>query len=254
MPSSSTFAILTTLLGASFAVAQTSTPSAPVIMDNTPGQFVMINPKSWHGDTSFVGEISAASSANGGVLMTVNLNGGAAGDIPGGPFKYHIHQYAVPSNGSCDATGAHLDPTNRGETPPCDASQPATCQVGDLSGKHKVCENLPGCTKNFTDAYLSLTPGNAAYIGDKSFVIHFANETRLACANFVTSSNFTATASGPVSTAAATSPSRTFTSTSLTSTVTTTSSTSASSGAANGMQTAAGSLFGLIAMVGFAGL
>lgn len=57
---------------------------------------------------------------------------------------YHIHEYPVPSNGSCDATGDHLDPENRGESPPCDASQPQTCQVGDLAGKHGNIPALPG--------------------------------------------------------------------------------------------------------------
>jgi hypothetical protein len=49
---------------------------------------------------------------------------------------YHIHDYPVPADGNCTATGAHVDPFVRGEAPPCDASAPATCQVGDLSGKH----------------------------------------------------------------------------------------------------------------------
>jgi hypothetical protein len=42
---------------------------------------------------------------------------------------------------------------------------------------------------SFTDKYLSLTPGNPAYIGDKSFVLHYANKTRIACANFVMGNN-----------------------------------------------------------------
>jgi hypothetical protein len=81
----SAFAICTALLGATFSVAQ-STPSAPVITDNTPGQWVIINPNSWYGDKSFVGQISAAANPSGGVIMTINLNGGSAGSIPGGPF------------------------------------------------------------------------------------------------------------------------------------------------------------------------
>jgi hypothetical protein len=36
----------------------------------------------------------------------------------------------------------------------------------------------------FQDPYLSLSPGNPAYIGDKSFVVHFPNKTRIACVNF----------------------------------------------------------------------
>jgi hypothetical protein len=52
-------------------------------------------------------------------------------------FKvYHIHAYPVPSDGNCTGTLAHLDPYIRGESPPCDPTEPQTCQVGDLSGKH----------------------------------------------------------------------------------------------------------------------
>jgi hypothetical protein len=36
----------------------------------------------------------------------------------------------------------------------------------------------------FQDPYLSLSPGNPAYIGDKSFVVHFPNKTRIGCASF----------------------------------------------------------------------
>jgi hypothetical protein len=37
---------------------------------------------------------------------------------------------------------------------------------------------------SFQDPYLSLSPGNPAYIGDKSLVVHFPNKTRIGCANF----------------------------------------------------------------------
>ena len=49
---------------------------------------------------------------------------------------YHIHDQPVPADGNCTATAAHLDPYIRGEIPPCDNTQPETCQVGDLTGKH----------------------------------------------------------------------------------------------------------------------
>ena len=49
---------------------------------------------------------------------------------------YHIHDQPVPADGNCTATLAHLDPYIRGEIPPCDNTQPETCQVGDLTGKH----------------------------------------------------------------------------------------------------------------------
>src|ERR1700742_1475263 len=36
----------------------------------------------------------------------------------------------------------------------------------------------------FQEPYLSLSPGNDAYIGDKSFVVHDANKKRIICVNF----------------------------------------------------------------------
>ena len=52
--------------------------------------------------------------------------------------EYHIHVNPVPANGSCAATGGHLDPYQRGDTPACNDTAPATCQVGDLSGKYGI--------------------------------------------------------------------------------------------------------------------
>jgi len=49
---------------------------------------------------------------------------------------YHIHDQPVPADGNCTKTLAHLDPTQRGEIPPCDPTTPEECQVGDLAGKH----------------------------------------------------------------------------------------------------------------------
>lgn len=97
---------------------------------------------------------------------------------------YHLHELPVPEDGNCTATKAHLDPYKRGEDPICDASNPASCQVGDLSGKHGNIPYLPGFGANYTDDYVSLIPGTGAFMGDKSFVLHFANKTRIACANF----------------------------------------------------------------------
>lgn len=50
---------------------------------------------------------------------------------------------AVPDSGDCDATGAHLDPFERGEMPPCNPDLPQTCQVGDLAGKHGAITSMP---------------------------------------------------------------------------------------------------------------
>jgi hypothetical protein len=56
--------------------------------------------------------------------------------------------------------------------------------VGDLSGKHGNILSLPGFSTNYTDNYVSLTPGSAAFMGNRSFVLHYLNKTRIACANF----------------------------------------------------------------------
>ncbi|KAA6410836.1 MAG: Cu [Lasallia pustulata] len=85
--------------------------------------------------TGIRGFVSGTSNANGtGVVFTMNLSGFPSAAL--GPFLYHIHNQPVPTNGSCAGTLAHLDPYIRGDIPPCDPTQPETCQVGDLSGKH----------------------------------------------------------------------------------------------------------------------
>jgi hypothetical protein len=99
---------------------------------------------------------------------------------------YHIHQSAVPSNGNCTATGAHLDPFVRGEDPVCNSTFPQTCQVGDLSGKYGKITSDP-FEATFHDEFGSLNIGSNASIQDRSFVVHFANKTRITCANFAAS-------------------------------------------------------------------
>ncbi len=49
---------------------------------------------------------------------------------------FHVHLRAVPESGSCADTGTHLDSFVRGAEPPCVATHPQTCEVGDLSGKY----------------------------------------------------------------------------------------------------------------------
>ncbi|KAF2665077.1 hypothetical protein BT63DRAFT_417608 [Microthyrium microscopicum] len=178
---------VTTLAAGIYIAAAAS--DASVVKDNPIGAWIIADTSGKDGSNhGMLAEVSASSSSDGeGVEMTINLNGLSSIPLSGGPFTYHIHQYPVPENGSCDATGAHLDPTNRGDSPPCDKTKPETCQVGDLAGKHGACPSLPGCSNTFRDPYLSLTPGNPAYIGDKSFVVHYANKTRIACVNFLPS-------------------------------------------------------------------
>lgn len=45
--------------------------------------------------------------------------------------------------------------------------------------------NVP-VTYSYTDKFLSLVPGTPAYFGNRSLVVHFANKTRITCANFTT--------------------------------------------------------------------
>ncbi|KAI9800630.1 MAG: hypothetical protein M1826_005345 [Phylliscum demangeonii] len=153
------------------------------------------------------GSISATASTNGtGVQFTVKLSG--LPDPSLGPFLYHIHDQPVPANGSCKATLAHLDPYQRGEHPPCDPTQPQTCQVGDLGGKHGNITTSP-FNVQYLDLYASTKSGIGAFFGNRSIVIHTSNTTRLTCANFAlvsssSSSNGSTTAAGPGTSSVAT--------------------------------------------------
>ncbi|PHH59469.1 hypothetical protein CDD81_3175 [Ophiocordyceps australis] len=128
------------------------------------------------------GSIEATAPADGvGVEFTVKFD-----NVPtfgGGPFTYHIHVDAVPADGNCTKALTHLDPLNRGETPTCDSSAPSTCQVGDLAGKHGKVTSGP-FNVQYLDPYVSLREGDPAFMGNRSFVFHFANKTRITCANF----------------------------------------------------------------------
>lgn len=95
-----------------------------------------------------------------------------------------MHVDPVPSDGNCTKTLAHLDPFKRGEDPKCDDSKPETCQVGDLSGKYGKITTDP-FEDSYHDPYTSLTEGVGSYFANRSFVFHFANKTRISCANFL---------------------------------------------------------------------
>jgi hypothetical protein len=99
---------------------------------------------------------------------------------------YRIHADPVSPSGDCAATLGDLDPYERGDSPPCDASQPATCEVGDLSGKHGKMspEADSGFQVAYLELYVSTEPGINSFFGNRSIVIHAHNLTRLACANF----------------------------------------------------------------------
>lgn len=73
---------------------------------------------------------------------------------------YHVHQSPVPADGNCTETEAHLDPFERGETPPCDSDLPMTCQVGDLAGKHGAITTSQGDNTfetTYTDDYTAVS-------------------------------------------------------------------------------------------------
>ncbi|KAL5120252.1 Cell surface superoxide dismutase [Cu-Zn] 4 [Pleosporales sp. CAS-2024a] len=170
------------LLAAASAVsAQSSAPMpAPQVLGNPAGAIYVatLPPKA---GSALSGSIIAVTAPSGpGVAFSVSFSGLPA---TGGPFIYHIHNKPVPANGNCTAAGAHLDPYMRGETPPCDATKPETCQVGDLSGKHGSI-SADSFSAQYLDPYLSLTPGTPAFFGNLSFVVHLANKTRIGCANF----------------------------------------------------------------------
>ncbi|CAF9923956.1 MAG: hypothetical protein GOMPHAMPRED_003500 [Gomphillus americanus] len=145
--------------------------------------------------TPIRGAISGHASNNGtGIIFNVNFT-----HLPtdSGPYLYHIHENPVPADGNCTSTGPHLDPFNRTETPSCDSTLPATCQVGDLSGKHG--RPISGTfSVKYRDVYLSTVSGTAAFFGNRSVVIHNKDKVRLTCANFevVTDTNSTTTATG----------------------------------------------------------
>ncbi|KAK1965656.1 superoxide dismutase [Colletotrichum sublineola] len=133
---------------------------------------------SLHGNVR--GSIIAMTAPDGnGVKFTVSFS-----NLPneGGPFTYHLHVDPIPEDGNCTKALAHHDPFNRGEAAPCDASRPETCQIGDLSGKHgSVTRDYE---QTYIDRYLSLVQGPGSFFGNRSFVFHFANKTRISCANF----------------------------------------------------------------------
>lgn len=55
---------------------------------------------------------------------------------------YHIHKQYIDASGNCSSAGGHLDPFGNGGTG-CNKTDPAACEVGDLSGKHGT---IPGNT------------------------------------------------------------------------------------------------------------
>ncbi|OLN94337.1 Cell surface Cu-only superoxide dismutase [Colletotrichum chlorophyti] len=167
-------------------VAQTGELGDAAVVSNPPGvAYELVFPdtpffKSGSLDGNVKGHISAVTAPDGkGVQFTARFS-----NLPsqGGPFMYHIHVDPVPEDGNCTKTLAHQDPYIRGEATPCDATKPETCQTGDLSGKHGAV--AVDYEKTYVDPYLSIVEGPGSFFGNRSIVFHFANKTRITCANF----------------------------------------------------------------------
>jgi len=151
--------------------------AAPVVSDSVPGtEYIatFTSPNFQDGD-DITGTVEFAAVANGSVQVNVNID-----NLPstGGPFPYHVHAKAVPSDGNCTGTLAHLNPYNGS----ANATTAANLEVGDLAGKHGPLKGSSFST-SYVDQYLSLNPNDPAYVGNLSVVIHAADNSRLACAN-----------------------------------------------------------------------
>lgn len=149
---------------------------APKIKKN-PKNIVAIADFPFGGDKTIKGNVVFTSNGK-HVNVHVDMTGFPHNE---GPFYYHIHERSVPENGNCEACGLHFNPYN--SSPDCLAQKhDGYCQVGDLSGKHGAINST--CFEfKFTDPYLSLNKRSKSYIVGKSLVFHYANMTKLACAD-----------------------------------------------------------------------
>ncbi|KAI5286933.1 hypothetical protein KEM54_006376 [Ascosphaera aggregata] len=95
-------------------------------------------------------------------------------------YYYHIHENPIPADGNCLAAGNYLDPYNGDKN--CNPTQPAACQIGDLSGKHGAL-NQTSAAQEYIDDYLSTNQVDKAFVGGRSLVIHDANMKPITCAN-----------------------------------------------------------------------
>lgn len=129
------------------------------------------------------------AETKGYVIMT-STNGVSANvhvdlvDLPqeGGPFTYHIHEFAVGSDNTCDTTGPVFNPySSLDECPEEDQNE---CAVGNLAGKHGALEGTCFET-DFVDPFLSLNPTSRNYVVGRALVIHYADGLPLACATIL---------------------------------------------------------------------
>ncbi|KAF2222917.1 superoxide dismutase [Elsinoe ampelina] len=186
--------LITTGLTA-LATAQGASTDAPIVRNNPLGATYQAVVTATNKSTINGNIVVSTNPTHEGANVQVNLEG-----LPstGGPFTWHIHKAPIPENGNCTAALTHLDPYGRGETPACDAANPASCEVGDQSGKWgKMGLNGTSYSANYIDPYLALLPTDPAFVGGKSIVIHYPNKTRIACANFVQVSGGTGNGTAP---------------------------------------------------------
>lgn len=167
-PSTATMVSLSKLLALSLLSLASAEPAPQFTDSPTNTELIATFDSKVSGSVAF-------TSNNGLVLVSVDLS-----DLPtsGGPFLYHIHKKPVPSDGNCTGTLSHFNPFNGSET----ASAPDLKEAGDLSGKHGKIEGT-SLNTSYIDPYLSLNPSSPAYFGGLSVVVHFANTSRIACAN-----------------------------------------------------------------------
>ncbi|ODV80458.1 Cu,Zn superoxide dismutase-like protein [Suhomyces tanzawaensis NRRL Y-17324] len=149
---------------------------APVV-SNSPVDIKYL--ATFHGNNTnnVQGQVEFVGATNGSTWVNVHFEGLPAA---GGPFPYHIHQHQVPADGDCYAALGHLNPYNGSATAETNAGK----EVGDLSGKHGP---INGTTLHvsYIDRYVSLNSSDPAFAGNLSIVVHYADNTRLACANIV---------------------------------------------------------------------
>ncbi|KAI5777132.1 superoxide dismutase [Geopyxis carbonaria] len=133
------------------------------------------------------GSVLMQSFTGTGVNINVDLAGLRRSGFPGA-WTYTIHEEPI-TDFNCNTAKGPLDPYRRGTATPCDPKRPENCVVGDLSGKHGkiMVDRFDRFQSQYTDLYLGLRVGPAAYAGNRSVVIHAndANKTPVACANFV---------------------------------------------------------------------
>ncbi len=112
--------------------------------------------------------------------VQVNLSG-----LASQAGQYHVHvtpiNSSVTSGQECSQTsvGGHFNP--RGVVGTCNSSNPSTCEVGDLSGKHGDFSLLATVATSYSDSTIVLS-GVETIVG-RSIVIHKSDGSRWVCAN-----------------------------------------------------------------------